>query len=175
MRLERELLSDALCSLPAPQRLCNSPPSSYFPDTPPPPIFMINRQMNNLITIDSFVSGSNVRVSFDRSPPLHPPLFPPSHLLVTARGPHNRLSSLLMTIGMEDVSMPSKCLLKDSLFEFSTYLSVHDGRSLSVCSRCVCLHSLKAIAVRMSVLTLKQFALLCEEQSLCCYFLFFPC
>lgn len=30
-------------------------------------ISSVNRQMNNLIMIDSFVSGSNVRMSFDRS------------------------------------------------------------------------------------------------------------
>lgn len=44
---------------------------------------MVNRQMNNLITIDSFVSSSNVRVSFDHSPLLRPPPYPPSHLLIT--------------------------------------------------------------------------------------------
>lgn len=59
---------------------------------------MVNRQMNNLISIDSFVSGSNVRVSFDHSPPpspTTPAAFPTSSL--PRGGPHNRLPSPLMT------------------------------------------------------------------------------
>lgn len=124
--------------------------------------------------IDSFVSCSNVRVSFDHSPSLHPPPYPPPRLLITPWG---------QTTGFprfnddeeEDASPSSNRLLKKLLFEFSTDLSV--SRLFAVCvfvpvlcflpilkytSVCVCMC--------VSILTLKLFTLLREDQSPCCYF-----
>lgn len=137
---------------------------------------MVNRQMNNLISIDSFVSVSNVRVSFDHSPPpspTTPAAFPTSSL--PRRGPHNRLPSPLMTERrrmsprLGNVYWRNRCLNLAPIHLFWRLLAI-----------CVCLFLPRLFTepesygcACVSTLTLQLFALLCEEQSPCCDF-FFP-
>lgn len=139
---------------------------------------MVNRQMNNLISIDSFVSGSNVRVSFDHSPPpspTTPAAFPTSSL--PRGGPHNRQPSPLMTERrrmsprLGNVYRRNRCLNLAPIRLFWRLFAI-----------CVCLFLPRLFTepesygcARVSVtLTPQLFALLCEEQSPCCYFLFSP-
>lgn len=96
-----------------------------------PSIFMVNRQMNNLITIDSFVSGSNVSVSSDPSPPLYPALHPLSHLLITAwdQTTSSSLLMLRMSAHRSNVYWRNHCL------KLALICLFHD------CLQCVCMRA----------------------------------
>ena len=143
---------------------------------------MVNRQMNNWVTIDSFVSGSNVRMSFDHSPPPRPPPYPPSRLFITLWDRTTGFPPFNDDDEKEDASPHhGKASWRDLLLECVTGPSVSQLSAVSVCLflRCVSFLSLKdatvCVCVCVSALTPKLLALLCEDQSPCCYFLLFPC